>query len=80
MVALVINHHHVGPQEAKTAIDIGGTKGPHHLNSCHIPQIVGLKATEAHYQWLPPCHPGLTDQMDPSVPDKGDSTERTELA
>ena len=60
-------------------IDIGGTKSPHHLASHHHPQIVGLRVTRAHYQWLPTCHPGLTDQMDPGIPNKGDGTERMEL-
>ena len=79
MVALTINHHHDWPQGAKIAIDIGETKGLHHLSSPHLPQIMGLRATGVHYQWLPQCHLGLTGQMDPSISDKGDSTERMEL-
>ena len=80
MVAPTVNHHHISPQKTETATDVIGTKGPHHLSShCH-PLIVGLRVTRACYQWLPPCHPGLTDQMDPSIPDEGDGTERTELA
>ena len=39
----------------------------------------GLRVTGVHYQWLPQCHVGLTDQMDTRVPNEGDSTERTEL-
>ena len=67
------------PQEAKTAIDIGGIKGLLHLDSHNLSQTMGLRVTEAHYQWLPQCCPGLTDQMDPSIPDEGDGTERIEL-
>ena len=80
MVVLTINHHHISPQEAQTAIDIGGTKGPSYLASHHLPQNVGLRVTGTHYQQLLPCHPGLTDQTDPSIPDEGDSTERMEPA
>ena len=78
MVALTINHHHIGPQGAETAIDVGGTKGLHHLSSCHLPQAVGLRATGAHYRWLPQCPPGLIDHIDPSILDGGDGTKRTE--
>ena len=80
MVVPTTNHHHVGPQGAKTTIDIRGTKGLHCLSSHCLPQIVGSRATRAHYQHLPPCHPGLIDQTDPGVPDEGDGTERMELA
>ena len=79
MVALTINHHHVGPQGAEIAIDVRETKGLCHLGSPHLPQIVGSRATGVHYQWLPQCRLGLTHQMDPSIPDEGDSTERMEL-
>ena len=41
------------PQEAKNAIDIRETKDLHHLGSPHLPQIMGLRATGVHYQWLP---------------------------
>ena len=78
MVGLTINHHHIRPQEAETAIDVGGTKGLHYLSSHHHPQTKGLRVTGAHYQQLPRCYPGLIDQMDPSIPDEGDSTKRTE--
>ena len=67
------------PQGAKTTIDIGGTKGLHCLGSHHLPQIVGSRATGAHYQWLPGCHPGLIDQTDPGIPNEGDGTKKTEL-
>ena len=79
MVALTINHHHIGPKVAKIAIDVGETKGLHHLSSPHLPQIVGLRATGVHYQWLPQCHLGLTGQTDPNIPDEGYGTERMEL-
>ena len=79
MVAPTINHHHVGPQGAKIAIDVGETKCLHHLGSPHLPQIMGLRVTGAHYQWLPQCHPDLTGQMDPSIPNEEDGTKRTEL-
>ena len=49
MVAPTVDHHHVGPLGAETAIDVGGTKGLCHLGSCHLPWIVGLRATGAHY-------------------------------
>ena len=70
---------HVGPQGAEIAIGIGDTKGLHCLSSPHLPQILGLRVTGAHYQWLPQCHPGLTGQIDPSIPDEGDGTKRMEL-
>ena len=79
MVALTINHHHIIPQGAETAIDKGGTKGLHHFASHHLPQTEGLRATGAHYQQLPQCHLGLIDQMDPGIPNKGDGTKRMEL-
>ena len=53
MVALTINHHHIGPQGAEIAIDVGETKGLHNFGSPHLPQIVGSRATGVHYQWLP---------------------------
>ena len=53
MVVLIINHHLIGPQEAKNVIDIGETKGLNHLGSPHLPLTVGLRATRVHYQWLP---------------------------
>ena len=52
MVVLIINHHPVGPQEAKNIIDIGETKGLSHLSSPHLPQTVGLRVTGVGYQWL----------------------------
>ena len=75
----IINHRHVSPQEAKNAIDVGETKGLHHLGSPHLPQIMGSRATGVHYQWLPQCHLGLTGQKDPDIPDEGDGTKRMEL-
>ena len=74
-----VNYHHIGPQEAKTAIDIGEAKGLHHLSSLPLPQIEGSGATGAHYQWLTQCCPGLIDQMDTRIPDEGDGTKRMEL-
>ena len=79
MVALTVNHHHIGPQGAKIAIDVGETKGLCHLGSPHLPQTVGLRVTGVHYLWLPQCYLGLTGQMDASSPDKGDSIKRMEL-
>ena len=80
MVVPIINHHLIGPQEAENVIDIGETKGLHHLSSPHLPWIMGLRATGVHYPQLPQCHLGLTGQTDPDVPDEGDSTKRMELA
>ena len=67
------------PPRAKTAIDIGGTKGLCHLGSHHLPQILGLRVTGYHYWQLPWCCPGLIHQMDPSIPDEEDNTRKTEL-
>ena len=75
MVALNINHHHVSPQGVETTIDVGETKGFHHLSSHHLPQTRVLRVTGTHHQHLPLCHPGLIDQTDPSVPNEGDSTK-----
>ena len=80
MVVLIINHHLIGPQEAKNIIDIGETKGLNHLSSPHLPQTVGLRVTGVHFQWLPRCHLGLTGQMDPDISEKVDGIERKELA
>ena len=66
------------PLEAKIAIDIGGTKGHHCLGCCHLPQTVGLRATGICYRLPHQCHPGQIDQRDLSIPDVGDSIERTE--
>ena len=80
MVVPIINHHHVIPQEAKNAIDIGETKGLRHLGSPHLPHIMGLRVTGVCYQPLPQCHLGPTGQTDPNVPDEVDSTKKMELA
>ena len=49
MLVLTINHCHASPQGAKTAIDIGGTKGFHHLGYHHLPQTLGSRVIGAHY-------------------------------
>ena len=79
MVVQIVNHHHIGPREAENVIDVRETKALCHLSSPHLPWIMGLRVTGVCYQWLPQCHLGLTGQMDPNIPDKGDSTERMEL-
>ena len=38
MVVLIINHHLIGPQEAKNIMDVRETKGLHHLSSPHLPK------------------------------------------
>ena len=70
MVVLIINPHHVSPQEAKTVIDIRETKGLCHLGSPPLPQTMGSRVTGVHYQQLPQCCLGLTGQMDPNIPDE----------
>ena len=77
-VVPIINCHLIGPQEAKNVIDVRETKGLNHLGYPHLPQAVGLRATEVHYQWLPQCHLGLTGQTDPDVPNEVDGTKRKE--
>ena len=74
MVAPIINHHHLGHWEAKNATDVWETKGLCHLSSPYLPQIMGLRATGVHYQWLPQCHLGMTGEMGPNIPDEGDGT------
>ena len=49
MMVPTINHCYANPLGAKTAIDIGGTKGFHHLGYPHLPQTEGLRVTGAHY-------------------------------
>ena len=78
MVVPIINHHLVGPQEAKNVTDIREIKGLHHLNSPHLPQTVSSRATGVHYQQLPQCHLGLTGQMDTSIPEEVDGIRRME--
>ena len=73
-------HHPISPLEARNIIDIRETKDPNHLSSLHLPQTVGLRATEVCYQQLPLCHPGLTSQMDQDIPDEVDDIERKEPA
>ena len=80
MVVLIINCHLINPQEAKNVMDIRETKGLNHLSSPYFPWTVGLRATGVHYQWLPPCHLGLTVQMDPDIPEEVESIKRKELA
>ena len=80
IVALIVNHHPVSPQEAGNIIDIRETKGLNHLGSPYPSQTVGSRATGVHYQWLPQCCLGLTGHMDPGIPDEVDSIERKELA
>ena len=79
MVVLIINHHLIRPQDTKNVIGVGETKRPYHLGSPHLPQRVGSRVTRVHYQWLPQCCLGLTGQMDPNVPEEGDSIERKGL-
>ena len=79
MVAPIINHHLISPQEAKNAIDVGETKGLHHLGSPHIPWIMGSRVTWVHYQQLPWCHLCVTGQTDHNIPDEGDGTKKMEL-
>ena len=79
MVPLIVNLHLTSPLEAENVIDVRETKGPCHLSSPHLPQIVGLRTTGVHYPQLPQCHLGLTGQMDPNISDEEDSTERMEL-
>ena len=76
MVALNINNCHVIPQGVETIIDVRETKGFHHLSSHHLPWTRVLRVTGACYQLLPLCHPGLIDQIDPGIPNEGDSTKR----
>ena len=40
------------PQEAGTAIDVGGTKGNHRLSYHHLPQTVGSRVIGLFYQLL----------------------------
>ena len=80
MVVLIVNHHPVSPQEVENVIDIGETKGLHHLGSPHLPWTVGLRVTRAHYEWLPWYHLGLIGQIDPDTPKEVDGIERMELA
>ena len=44
---------HWPPRGQECKIDVGETKGLCHLGSPHLPQIVDLRATGVHYQWLP---------------------------
>ena len=67
------------PPGAENIIDVGETKGLHHLGSPHLPQIMGLRATGVHYPGLPWCHLGLAGQTDPNIPDEEDGTKRMEL-
>ena len=53
MVAPTVNHHHIGPEGEETAIDVREILCLHHHSSLHLPQIMGLRVTGAHYQWLP---------------------------
>ena len=79
MVVLIIHCNLVGPPEAENVIDVRETKGLHHLSSLHLPQTMGLRAIGVHYWQLPQCHPGLTGQTDPDIPDKVDGTKMREL-
>ena len=65
--------------QPEITIDVGETKDLHHLSSPHLPQIMGSRVIGVQYQWLPQYCLGLIGQTDPSIPDKGDSTERKEL-
>ena len=76
MVAPNVNHHHIVPQEVETIIDIRETTGFHCLGLHPLLQTGVLRATGVRYQWLPLCHLGLIDQMDPGIPNEGDGTER----
>ena len=65
---------------AKNVIDVGETKGLHHLGSPHLPWIVGSRATRVRYQWLLRCHLDLIGQMGPNIQEEVGSTERMKLA
>ena len=79
MVVLIIHCYLIGSPEAKNIIDIGETKGLHHLGCLHLPQTMGLRATRVCYLQLPRCYLGLTSQMDPDIPDEADGIEMKEL-
>ena len=79
IVVPIINHHLINPREAENIIDVGETKGLHHLNSPHLPQTVGSRVTRVCYQCLPWCCLGLTGQMDPNIPEEVDGIERMDL-
>ena len=64
------------PLRAETTIDIGGTKGLHHLGYLHLPQNVGLRVIGAHYQWLRRCCPCQIDQRDLNIPNMGYDTKK----
>ena len=79
LVAPIINHHHISSWEAENAIrHRQGPKASITLVPLASAQIV-VRVTGFHYQWLPWCHLGLTGQMDPDIPEEGDSTKRREL-
>ena len=48
VLVLTVSHHHTGPREAETAIDVGGTKGYHHLGYHHIPWTTGSRVIGTH--------------------------------
>ena len=79
-MAVPTTHCHLtGLLEARNVTGIGETRGLNHLSFLHLPQTVGLRVTEVHYQQPPLCHPGLTGQTDQDVPDKADVIERMDL-
>ena len=80
IVVLTTHCHSISPPEAENVIGIGEIKGLNHLSSLHLLQPMGLRMTWVHYQWLPWCHLGQTNQMDPDVPDEVDGIKRKELA
>ena len=76
MLVLTVSHCHTSPQEAKTATDIGGSKGNHCFSYHHLPWTAGLRVIGAHYQWLHWCCPCQIDQRDPGIPNMGGNTEK----
>ena len=47
MVVPIVNHHLISLQEAKNIIDVGETKGLHHLSSPHLLWIVGFESNRS---------------------------------
>ena len=79
MAVLTICHQLAGLLGAGDVTGIGETRGLNHLSFLYLPQTLGLRVTEVHYQQPPLCSPGLIGQMDQDIPDKADDIEKMDL-
>ena len=78
MTIQTISYCLTGLQEARTTINVEETRGYHHLNLHHHPQITGWKVIGIQCQQPHWCHHCQTSLKVPSIPGEVDNVGRLE--